>query len=189
MDGFAGVVGLKGNFEGFPIKSPGEQYSQSELENLMGTYIDATSLEYRYKYKIQGDRAEVVYTEIIKNIPFPKIEGEKFMEESYLWTSLSKMGLKFRWFNQVIYLCEYLQDGLTNNMREIVKKNWKTHCFCANFDLTAKDIPLKIRAKECVRYYRYGFYGGEKLKKLWNECNDKLLSVPAILVAVARQVK
>lgn len=43
MDGFAGVVGLKGNFEGFPIKSPGEQYSQSELENLMGTYIDATS--------------------------------------------------------------------------------------------------------------------------------------------------
>lgn len=189
MDGFAGVVGLRGNFEGFPIKSPGEQYSQSELENLMGTYIDATSLEYRYKYKIQGDRAEVVYTEIIKNIPFPKIEGEKFMEESYLWTSLSKMGLKFRWFNQVIYLCEYLQDGLTNNMREIVKKNWKTHCFCANFDLTAKDIPLKIRAKECVRYYRYGFYGGEKLKKLWNECNDKLLSVPAILVAVARQVK
>lgn len=189
MDGFAGVVGLRGNFEGFPIKSPGEQYSQSELENLMGTYIDATSLEYRYKYKIQGDRAEVVYTEIIKNIPFPKIEGEKFMEESYLWTSLSKMGLKFRWFNQVIYLCEYLQDGLTNNMREIVKKNWKTHCFCANFDLTAKDIPLKIRAKECVRYYRYGLYGGEKLKNLWNECNDKLLSVPAILVAVARQVK
>ena len=189
MDGFAGVVGLKGNFEGFPIKSPGEQYSQSELENLMGTYIDATSLEYRYKYKIQGDRAEVVYTEIIKNVPFPQIKGEKFMEESYLWTSLSKMGLKFRWFNQVIYLCEYLQDGLTNNMREIVKKNWKTHCFCANFDLTAMDIPLKIRAKECVRYYRYGLYGGEKLKKLWIECNDKFLSVPAILVAVARRLK
>lgn len=72
MDGFAGVVGLRGNFEGFPIKSPGEQYSQSELENLMGTYIDATSLEYRYKYKIQGDRAEVVYTEIIKKYSIPQ---------------------------------------------------------------------------------------------------------------------
>lgn len=189
MDGFAGVAGLKGNLGGLPIKSPSEQYSQSELKKLMGSYIDATSLEYRYKYGIQGDRAEVVYTEIIRNIPFPKIEGEKFMEESYLWTSLSKLGLKFRWFNQVIYLCEYLQDGLTNNMREVVKKNWKTHCFCANFDLTAKEIPLKIRAKECARYYRYGFYGGEKVGKLWNECNDKFLSVPAILAAVVWRVK
>ena len=189
MKGFAGVVGLRGNFDGLPIKSPFEQYSQAELENFIGVYIDATPLEYRYKYKIQGDRAEVVYTEIIKKIPFPQIAGEKFMEESYLWTTLSKMGLKFRWFNQVIYLCEYLQDGLTNNMREIVKKNWKTHCFCANVDLTAKEIPLNIRVKECIRYYRYGLYGGEKLKKLWDECNDKFLSVPAILVAVMRKVK
>lgn len=186
---FAGVAGLKGNFEGYPIKGQGKKYSMVELDKLTGNYIDATSLEYRYKYKIQGDRAEVVYTDIIRNIPFPKIESEKFMEESYLWTSLSKMNLKFRWFNNVIYLCEYLQDGLTNNMQEIVKKNWKTHCYCANFDLTAKEIPLKVRARECLRYYRYGLYGGVPIKVLWKTCNDKILSIPAILIAKVYRVK
>lgn len=185
---FAGVAGLRGNFKGEPIKSPTEVYTKTELDNLMRER-DATSIEYRYKYKITGDRAEVVYTELMRQIPFPKIDNEKFMEESYLWMNLSNRNLKFRWFNSVIYLCEYLQDGLTNNMKEIVKKNWKTHCFCANYDLSIKKIPLKIRARECLRYYRYGLYGKRNVINLWLECNDKLLSIPAIFIAFFYKVK
>ncbi len=185
---FAGVAGLKGNLLGEPIKSPTEVYTKKELDTLI-EQKDATSIEYRYKYKISGDRAEVVYTDLMRKIPFPKIGNEKFMEESYLWMSISKMNLKFRWFNSVIYLCEYMQDGLTNNMREIVKKNWKTHCFCANYDLTIKEIPIKIRARECIRYYRYGMYGKRKIKDLWIECNDKILSIPAVLFAFIYRVR
>ena len=189
LDSFAGVSGLKGDFKMNPIKGQGKHYEKEELNKLTGKYIDATSLEYRYKFKIAGDRAEVIYTDILKKIPFPKFENEKFMEESYLWTSLSKMNLKIRWFNDVIYLCEYLDDGLTNNMQDIVKKNWRSHCFCNNFDLTAKDIPLKVRAKKCVSYYRYGLYGEEKIGTLWKKCNDKILSVLAILIAMMYEVK
>ena len=38
--------------------------------------LDCTYIDYRYKYKIKGDRAEVVRTEILKKYPFPKFENE-----------------------------------------------------------------------------------------------------------------
>lgn len=111
------------------------------------------------------------------------------MEESFLWLSISKMGLKFRWFNEVIYLCEYLPDGLTHNIKEIVKKNWETHIYCANFSLTVTEIPIKEKFRECVRYYRYGFFGKKTLIDLYRECNNKILSIPSIIIACLYKVK
>lgn len=186
---FAGVAGLKGDIRGNPIKSPTENYSEKEINQLIGQYIDLTPLEYRYKRKISGDRAEVVYTKVIKDIPFPNITDEKFMEESYLWMNISNRGLKFRWFNTVIYLCEYLQDGLTYSMKELVKNNWKNHCFCANYELSIKEIPFNIRMARCLRYYRYGLYGNCKIRELWSTCNDKLLSLFVIPIALVYRVK
>lgn len=185
---YAGVAGLKGNFEKKPIKSAAELYEEKELKKMADT-LDATQVEYNYHYKITGDRAQAVYTDVMKLFPFPKIADEKFMEESYLWNGLSKAGYKFRWFKKVIYLCEYRPDGLTQNMREIVKKNWRTHCFCANFDLTIHGIPLKEKMRECIRYYRYGFWGEESIGKLFACCNSKILSVPSILIALLFPVK
>ncbi len=108
---FAGLAGCKHDFNG----------------NLIGTtfpaeYIDATSFE-RDKLGISGDKAEVFLTEILKKYPFPEFENENFLSEAVVWNKIAADGYKLRWFNADIYHCEYLNDGLTYNLRKNYRKN------------------------------------------------------------------
>lgn len=183
---FAGVAGLKATFDKKIVKSLNEYY---EDDDFIQEIIDATSVEYRYKLNISGDRAEVVYTKYMKLFPFPKLNNDKFMEESYLWDNLSILKLKFRWFNKKIYLGEYMNNGLSYNMNELLKKNWASHVFCSNLSLSIKEIPLKFRLRFCVRYYRYGIYGKVKIKELYTKSNNKLLSIFAIPISLIKKVK
>lgn len=77
-----------------------------------GNFIDATSLE-RKKYNINGDKAEIFYTDILKSNKFPEYEGEKFITEALVWNRIARQGYKLRWFQDIIYICEYREDGLT----------------------------------------------------------------------------
>lgn len=99
-EGFAGVSGNKGNLRGNLLGSTFSGYS-----------IDATNLE-RNEKNILGDKAEAYYTEILKQYPFPVIDGEKFMTEDMVWDRIAAAGYKIRWFNEVIYLAEQRSDGL-----------------------------------------------------------------------------
>lgn len=75
-------------------------------------YVDATSLE-RKKYNIDGDKAEVFYTEIIKKYPFPVFDKEKFMTEAIVWNRIAHDGYLLRWVNKPLCVCEYRADGLS----------------------------------------------------------------------------
>ena len=79
-----------------------------------GDYVDSTALQ-RRKYKIFGDKAEVFYTEVLAKYPFPKFEGENFIQETVIWYKIANDGYLIRWFNEIIYICDYLPDGLTAN--------------------------------------------------------------------------
>ena len=111
--GYAGVSGNKG-------------FSDKQLigTTFDGNYIDATSLE-REKYHIDGDKAEVFYTKILKKYKFPEIEGENFMTECVVWFRIAADDLKIRWFNEIIYVANYLEDGLTRNAGKLIKNNPK----------------------------------------------------------------
>ena len=111
LKGYAGVAGLRGN-----------DVSKMIGTTFTGEWIDATSLE-REKYKIEGDKAEVFYTDILRKYPFPEFAGENFVTEAIVWNRIAESGLKLRWFNEIIYLCEYREDGLTNNLDNINKRN------------------------------------------------------------------
>lgn len=108
---FCGISGNKGKSENDIIGSTFD-----------GNYLDATSLE-RNKYNIKGDKAEIFYTEILRKYKFNEIEGENFITEATVWNRMAFDGYKIRWFNKTIYLCEYLDDGLTKNMNEIFINN------------------------------------------------------------------
>ena len=189
-DIYAGVVGLRGT-------KSGEMWSTSNIRKNHRTnalvinkeYIDATAIEYRYKYKIQGDRAEVIRTSVLKEYPFPKVEGENFIPEGYLWMRLARDGYRFRWFNQIIYITEYLSDGLTKNGRELARKNCKSHSMMDNLVASIKEIPIKDRLLSTVNYYRYGIYSGIELKMLFKASKAKHLSILAIPVAYLFKIK
>ena len=89
-----------------------------------GDYIDATALQ-RRKYNIMGDKAEVYYTRILKKYKFPEFEGENFITENVVWLKIANDGYKHRFYNDVIYLGDYLQGGLTDKAVQLEINNFK----------------------------------------------------------------
>jgi glycosyltransferase involved in cell wall biosynthesis len=98
--------------------------SQNEImgTTFYGDYVDATSLE-RYRLNIFGDKAEVFYTHILREYKFDEIEGENFITERTVWDRMAYDGYKIRWFNKIIYLCDYLTDGLTKSGDRLYANN------------------------------------------------------------------
>ena len=112
---FAGVSGLKIFKSG---KTVGDNWT------LNSDYIDATNFE-RDKYHLMGDKAEAYYTDTLKKYgPIPCFKGENDVEKAVLWNRIAKAGLKIRWFNEGIYVCEYLQDGMSANIEKNHLKNF-----------------------------------------------------------------
>lgn len=99
---FAGISAMRADFSGKRIGG-----------NADFDIIDTSMTEIRTKYKIKGDMAEVFKTEILKQYPFKEFEGENFLEERTVWDEISKKYL-LRFFNESLYLCEYLPDGLSH---------------------------------------------------------------------------
>ena len=192
---FCGVSGLRGNLDGkvwmtgdlSKIRNNGNDGINEDFMDV--EYIDATAIEYRFCRKISGDRAEIVKTDLLKEFQFPVFEGERFLGEGYLWLTLSLYGYKFRWFNEVIYITEYLDDGLTQNGKEIAKQNWQGRCFSENFKLNIREIPIKEKVKSCINYYRYGLYGGRKVYQMFKKCNNKFLSLICIPIALVKAIE
>lgn len=144
---FAGVAG---NISDRSFKIIGSTFD--------GEYVDATSLE-RSKYNITGDKSEIFATEVLKKFPFPKFEKEKFVPEALVWNRIAKSGYKLRWFNEIIYVTEYLPDGYSKNIDKILITNWK------GYSLYVKEVissPMDLKNKILIG----GAYCVRGIKKL-----------------------
>ena len=67
-------------------------------DGMKESYVDC-----RINRSIGGDMAEVWYTHCLKEYPFPKFTGEKFLVEDILCDRMSEK-YKMRFFNIVIYI-------------------------------------------------------------------------------------
>ena len=99
------------------------------LTQIMGTsfagdYVDCTALE-REQHGITGDKAEVVLTDVMKQYPFPEFEGENFVTEAVVWDRMAADGFYFRFYNKIVYLCDYRDDGLTKQGMDLYFRNPK----------------------------------------------------------------
>ncbi|MFC5773360.1 glycosyltransferase family 2 protein [Ectobacillus antri] len=137
QDGFCGVSGNRGRTE---IDVIGTTFT--------GEYIDATSLE-RNQFQITGDKAEVFYTHVLKKYKFPEYEGERFISEATVWEKMAYEGYKIRWFNETIYICNYLEDGLTQNMIQTFAKSPKG---------TARYLKQQIQFHNCNWKGKMSYY-------------------------------
>ncbi len=113
-DSFAGVSGVKGFNEKKPVGD--------NLIKMPNGYIDATNLE-RNKYGLSADMAEVYKTEVLRKYPFQVYPGENFVPEATVWDQIAADGYKLRWNEDIIYICNYLEDGLTKQSWRLLKDN------------------------------------------------------------------
>ena len=77
----------------------------------LGDYLDGTALN-RYD-RVDGERAFVFYTEIHRKYLYPEFPGEKFLTEAVTWDLMAHDGYKMRFYNDIIRIWEYKDDGLT----------------------------------------------------------------------------
>ena len=189
---FAGVSGVCARADGSLLLGPGgislgDQPAQ--IRSLFKLeYIDATPQDYRVKYKMPGDRAEVIRTDIARDIIFPHFRGERFVSEGFLWQAISDRGLRLRWFNVPTYCGDYLQDGLTNNSRAVAHDNPLGRSFVDNY-IIGSTAPLKTKLHSAINYTRYGHLGGKTFRDLWDSAVSKPFFLLGYLPGLAYPVK
>jgi glycosyltransferase involved in cell wall biosynthesis len=115
-----------------------------------GVFVDCTDLE-RYKYQIKGDKAEVYKLAELKRYRFPEIIGENFITEAVLWNRIARDGYYLRHFNEIIYYCEYLEDGLTKNIDRNFVNNFKGYTLYLT-ELIKYKLPSKVKIKAIIAY-------------------------------------
>jgi glycosyltransferase involved in cell wall biosynthesis len=74
-------------------------------------------------HMVRGDLAYVFRRDVMADLPFPVIPGEKFVPELYIWNQIGDRGAIWFYLDRAVYLCEYLDDGYTRNFRAHLRRN------------------------------------------------------------------
>lgn len=90
--------------------------------NIIGTpmseeYIDSNDLDFKLKLKIKGELWGMTKTEILRNTPFPEVEGLHFYPENIYWNNIGRK-YKSRYINKALRY--YIND--TDNALTASKK-------------------------------------------------------------------
>jgi len=142
-DSFAGVCGRRCYRDGAIIGSgfKGE--------------IQSNSLDIRFLHKIKGDMVEVFKTNVLKKNLFPIFDNECFCPEALVWNRIAQ-NYNLLFFEESIYVCEYLTDGLTSNIVKIRMESPKASMLYYS-ELFMAPIPLVQKLKALVNFWRFSF--------------------------------
>jgi glycosyltransferase involved in cell wall biosynthesis len=140
----AGVVGRRGD------KLKGVIGSENVYKELV-----VNALDFRYKHNIVGDMAEVIKTDVFRKFKFPLFINEKFCPESLVWNRIAQQ-YDFLWFNEIVYYCEYLPDGLTSSIVAIRMNSPKSSMLHYS-ELANYKIPLLQKVKAIINFWRFSF--------------------------------
>lgn len=166
MEGYCGCAGLK-------IYTNGDIIGQKACSDI----VDCTSLQ-RNQYGITGDKAEVFYTHILRQYPFPVFEGENFLTEKVVWYRIASDGYKIRWVNEPLIICEYLNDGLTH-MTGKNEKNYEGFKLTVREMLKYKEVPIRAKLEYIAVCGQIAIKKGCSIRRVANE-----VGCPAVLLFV-----
>lgn len=115
-----GELPKDGHFCGY-VGNRGTTSTQTPNRLFPGGYLDGTALD-RYD-QVDGERAFVFYTEIHRKYLYPEFPGEKFLTEAVTWDLMAHDGYKMRFYNDIIWIWEYKDDGLTRAGYQVFLEN------------------------------------------------------------------
>lgn len=104
------------------------------------------------KYKFRGETSLVFKFSIIKNYKYPKIDGEKFIGEEYIYCQLDRE-YKLYISKKAYYISEYLNDGYTKNFIDIIYNNPKGYML-----LKYKKLENSSESSFFVKYKQAALY-------------------------------
>lgn len=151
---FAGVSGRRANY------SKKREIMGSRMTHLI---IDSSPIDIRFRHNVTGDLAEVFKTDVLKEFPFPEFEGERFCPEALVWNRIARKYI-IRYFDEPIYFCEYLPDGLTAKIARLRMESPKasTQYYSELYNMA---IPLTQKIKAALNYWRFSLCLTEPFRK------------------------
>lgn len=114
---------------------------------------ECDELALRYTHHVTGDMCEVFYTRVLREYPFPEIEGERFCPESLVWNRIATR-YALHTFPKVIYTRDYLDGGLTDNIVRIRAHSPIASC-TTYAEMLGYEIPVKEKVKAAINYWRF----------------------------------
>jgi glycosyltransferase involved in cell wall biosynthesis len=119
------------------------------------TEILSNSIDIRYNYKVTGDLVEVFELDVLKGCLFPEFQNEMFCPEALMWNRLA-INNKLLFFNEGVYVTEYLDGGLSDNIIKIRMLSPKSSMLHYG-ELEKYEIPFLQKVKANVNYWRFSF--------------------------------
>ena len=120
------------------------------------------------------DCCEVIRADVMKSFPFPVFAGETFLSEAALWFRVA-IEYQYVYSNEVLYLCQYLEDGLTCSGRSLHLRNPKGGMYCAELAMHPKNR-LSLRIKNGILFCCYGFFAGLSVRQILKQAKSHPIS-------------
>ena len=110
---YCGVAGNRGNTE-----------TETPNVPLPEAFMDCSVLEkYTGNVALLGEHAEAIYTSVFRKFKYPEYDGEKYMTPCVAFDRMAAAGYKTRYFQDIVWVCNYLDDGLTKHADTIYVRN------------------------------------------------------------------
>lgn len=135
--------------------------------------IISDHISFRYNKGLSGDMAEVYKTSILKKYPFPVFKNERFLSEAIVWNKIA-FDYKTVYINEPIYVCEYLDDGLSKSCLQSRIKCPIGALENAKMFLN-KRFKLSIRLKNSIIYTGFSLISKKKAKTILTYSDHKTL--------------
>lgn len=173
---YAGVVGNRGTSETYTPNRPlGAEYRDC---NVFVRYPEYTN------DVVDGEHAGVWYTELHRKYKYPEFEGENFLTPCIAWNRMANDGYIVRIFDDIIWVCNYLQDGLTmqGNMRFI--KNPQGAGLCLREKAEFLHYSLKEKMKMWYTFYCDHTFCDEQYRLTKKQCAE-YIGAPLFAIRVS----
>lgn len=142
-----------------------DKFKAGEFEENYNNYVINSNLK--------GDKSEVFRCEIFKNLRYPEYDGERFLGEGVLW---SKIARKYNmiFISTPIYICNYLEGGLTKSGRQLRIKNPLGGMYHAE-EYMDKIYTFKIREKNTLLYLTYAHFAKINFFDIFRDKKNKIM--------------
>lgn len=131
-------------------------------------------MRYKRVCYYSSDCCEVIRSELFKKYPFPVFEKEKFLSEGALWNRVSFI-YKCIYINKVVYIGEYIENGLTKSGKTLRVKNPLGGMYTANLNMNKKNF-FGRRIKNGLLYTCYGFFARWEINDILKNNEYKILT-------------
>ncbi len=136
-----GVVAHKGSDESHILG--GSDFPDVAVSTLYGLYLKGFTGETTLMYE----------TAILKDYPFPEIEGEKYVPEDYIYDKIDSV-CRLAVLPRIITVCEIVKGGYTDSVRKLRREN--VNAFYLYYEQRAFITPPGfLRLKYLGRYVIY----------------------------------